>query len=104
VRYLIAAAARFEWQDSNSNWQEAIGITRDIGRAGLFIETETIPLIGSLLQVRVTLLALEKGGVTLLLSGVGQVRHHQHRPGGGDGFGASVVWHLNTPEREELAK
>jgi len=103
VRYPIISAATFEWQDASGRRHEAMGITRDIGRAGLFIETETVPLIGSLLQVRVTLPAPEKGAVALRLGGVGQVRHHQHWPGGGDGFGASVVWHLNTPKRAEVA-
>lgn len=101
ARYPISAAASFEWQDSNSNWPEAIGISRDIGGAGLFLETETIPPIGSLLHFRVTLPARETGPIVLSLSGVGQVRHHYRYPGGRNGFGASVVWHLTQPERSE---
>jgi len=103
-RYPIAAAARFERQDASGRWQEAIGITRDIGRAGLFVETEALPPVASLLRFTVTLPAAENGAVTLRLGGVGQVRHCQRGPGGGTGFGASVVWHLNPPKPEEQAR
>ena len=100
-RYPIAAAARFEWQDTSGQWREGIGITRNIGRAGLLVEAETLPPVPSFLRCKVTLPVSEIGAVTLRLSGVGQVRHCQHWPGGGAGFGASVVWQLNPPEREE---
>jgi hypothetical protein len=103
-RYPIAAAARFERQDASGRWHEAIGITRDIGRAGLFVEAEVLPPVASLVRFTVTMPASENGAVTLRLGGVGEVRHCQHGPAGGTGFGASVVWHLKTPEPKEPAK
>lgn len=104
ARYPIIAMAKFQRKDASGQWQEVSGISRDIGRVGLFIETEIIPPVAAHLQIRVVLPPQRAGGMTLHLSGVGRVRHHQRRPRGGSGFGASVVWHLTTPEIREKGK
>ncbi|MGA9567469.1 MAG: hypothetical protein WBS19_18225 [Candidatus Korobacteraceae bacterium] len=101
TRYPITATAKFERKDASGQWQEVSGTTRDVGRAGLFMETETIPPVAVHLQFRVVLPAQQAGAMTLRLAGVGRVRHQQRRPRSGSGFGASVVWRLNAPESEK---
>jgi|SRR5664279_1078938 len=97
VRYLIAGAVRFQWLAANGEWEDVVGITSDIGKGGVFIETVSTPPIGSPLKLTVTLHPASKPNITLQLDGAGYVRHVRQEPSEPSGFGASAVFHVEVP-------
>jgi hypothetical protein len=97
VRYLITGAVRFEWQAVDGQWYDDIGITHDIGKGGVFIESDSIPQVGSPLKLIVTLPSASKPNITLPLGGAGYVRHIRQEPSQTTGFGASAVFNVEEP-------
>jgi len=93
TRYQIRGAAWFQWETDAGHLREGMGVTRDIGKAGAFIETPEKPPVGARLKAVVTIASDEKDPMRARLCGAGDVRHVQ--PGGeaGGGFGAWVVFH-----------
>jgi hypothetical protein len=97
LRYLITGAVRFEWQAVDGQWYKDIGITHDIGKGGVFIESDSIPQVGSPLKLTVTLPSASKPNTTLQLGGDGDVRHIRQEPSQTTGFGASAVFDVEVP-------
>jgi len=92
VRYPINGLVQFQWQT-----HDAIGTTRDIGRGGVFIESDSIPPVGSKLIINVTLPAESMSTVTLQLGGIGFVRNMRQELCQIIGVGASAVFHVEVP-------
>jgi|BarGraIncu00222A_1022003.scaffolds.fasta_scaffold319518_2 hypothetical protein len=44
-RYLISGTVRFQWLAANGEWEDAVGISSDIGKAGVFVESESMPSV-----------------------------------------------------------
>ena len=97
VRYLITGTVWFQWLAADGNWYNAIGTTRDCGKEGLFIQSDSRPPMASPLRLVVTLPTTWKSGTSLCLSGTGCVRHIQREPRQASGFGASAVFHTEVP-------
>jgi hypothetical protein len=98
IRYSITGAVRFEWKAVDGQRYEGIGITRDIGKGGVFIESDSIPSVGSPLKLTVTLPSEWTPNVTLQLSGSGTVCHVRQGHRQPSGFGASAVFHVEVPK------
>jgi hypothetical protein len=101
VRYLISGTVQFQWLAANGEWEEAVGITRDIGKSGLFVETDSVPPVSSPLKLIVLLPAGWNKNTVLRLGGNGYVRHVRQEPSQPSGFGASAVFHVEVPTYKE---
>ncbi len=99
IRYSITGIVRFEWQAVDDQWHDDIGITRDIGKGGFFIESGSIPSVGSPIKLTVTLPSESTPNVTLQLSGSGTVCHVRQGHTQPSGFGASAIFHVDVPTR-----
>lgn len=97
VRYLIRGAVWFQLLTENGEWKDAVGITRDIGISGLFVESELVPPVSSALKLTASLPAEWGNDMTVQLRGPGFVRHVRHEPSELRGFGASAVFHVEVP-------
>ena len=86
-RYSMAVPVRFQWRADDGRWHNAIGVTRDIGIAGLFVESTSVPPVDSVLELTVTLPATSKFDTTLQLSCIAVVRHVQQESCQMSGFG-----------------
>lgn len=80
-------------------WHEASGVIRDIGKDGVFVESDSIPSVASPLKLDVTLPAESQGRFALRLRGTGVVCHVRQKPLQTSGFGASVKFQIKAPQR-----
>ena len=71
-------------------------MTRDLGKAGAFIETCDAPPVGSQLKVVVTLQGTMDQGMEARLCGIGTVRHLMTREEDAIGFGAEVSFRTGS--------
>jgi hypothetical protein len=94
VRYPITVAVSFQWQVVDGRLDSSIGTTRDIGKAGLFVESESVPPVDSVLKLIVTLPALGNFDTTLHLAGTAVVRYVQQDTCQTSGFGAVAVFRV----------
>ena len=97
VRYPITGEVQFQWHSRDGQRYDGIGIARDIGKGGAFIESDSTPPVASVLRLTVTLAAESKSDVTLQLVGVGFVRYVRRDSCQKIGFGASAVFHTEVP-------
>jgi hypothetical protein len=97
ARYPITGLVQFQWRARDGQTHDAIGTTRDIGRGGVFIESDSIPPVGSTLTITVTLPAESMTNVPLQLGGAGVVRNVRQESCQTIGFGASAVFHVEVP-------
>lgn len=97
VRYLIRGVVWFQSLTANGEWKDGVGITRDIGISGLFVESELVPPVSSALKLTASLPAGWGNDMTVRLRGSGFVRHVRHVPSELRGFGASAVFHVEAP-------
>ena len=97
VRYPINGLVQFQWHATDGQTHDAIGTTRDIGRGGVFIESGSIPPVGSTLMISVTLPSESISTATLQLGGAGVVRNVRQESYQTIGFGASAVLHVEVP-------
>jgi hypothetical protein len=95
LRYPISGLVQFQWRGADGH--DTIGVTRDIGKGGVFIESDSIPPVASVLKLIVTLPAESKGDVTLQLGGIGVVRNVGRGVCQKRGFGTSAVFHVEIP-------
>lgn len=95
-RYPISGLVEFQWQATDKQWHDAIGVTRDMGKDGLFVESESIPPVASVLKLIVTLPAEPKAHVVLQLGGVGVARNVRHGAFQKRGFGALATFPAKT--------
>ena len=97
TRYLIPAPIHFRWETRDGHWDSAIGITRDIGTNGLFVESESVPPADAVIKLSVTLPARPKFDRTFQVKGTAHIRHVQQEPCQTSGFGVVAVFHPDTP-------
>ena len=101
VRFPITGTVRFEWQTADGQWYEGIGITDNIGKGGVFIESDSIPEVGSPLKLTAVLPSQSKPNISVQLGGTGYVCHVRREEYPTIGFGASAVFHLEVPPASE---
>src|SRR5664279_1492007 len=75
VRFRLRGDAWFVWESIDGTRGEGGGLTRNIGRAGAFIETSQVPPVGSQLRLIVTLRGTVDDGMEARLCGVGTVSY-----------------------------
>jgi hypothetical protein len=97
TRYKIRGAAWFQWETAEGIRREGGGVTRDMSSAGVFIETSAMPVLGSPVEVVVTISAGSKEDLQVGFSGAGEVRHIQEDPPSASGFGAAVTFRTRGP-------
>jgi hypothetical protein len=97
ARHLITGRVWFQWQTADGNWYGGVGTTRDIGKAGVFVESESTPPVASPLKLIVVLPTGWDSDTSLCLSGSGDVRHVLQEPRQKSGFGASAVVQKEVP-------
>ncbi len=98
ARYLITGMVQFRWQAVDGQWYDGIGLTRDIGKNGVFIESDSIPPVGSPLTLIAILPSESKPEVTLQLSASGHVRHVRREQYPTNGFGVAADFHVGFPK------
>jgi hypothetical protein len=59
VRYRLGAAAVFSWEGPEGTPLKGEGITRDIGRGGVFVFSAICPAVNSFVRLRVLLHQIE---------------------------------------------
>ncbi len=101
ARHLIAGRVWFQWQSAERIWFDGVGTTHDIGKAGVFVESESTPPVASVLKLIVVLPTGWKTDTPLCLSGVGHVRHVRQEPSQTKGFGASAIFRTEVPMSAE---
>lgn len=94
ARYPIVGAVSFRWRGVNGRWCEATGLTRDIGKTGVFVECESLPPASSFLELAITLPTLWERHSNLCLRGAGIVRYLRLDINSWRGYGASIVLHV----------
>jgi hypothetical protein len=97
ARNLIIGRVWFQWQAADGNWHDAVGSTRDIGEAGVFVESESIPPVASTIKLIVVLPTVWEADTTRCFSGFGHVRHVRQNSRQKSGFGASAVLQKEVP-------
>ncbi len=97
LRYPITGRAWFQWQSADGGWHDGIGITRDIGKSGVFIESDSAPPVGSAFKLIVALPAGWESRSTLCLRGSGHVCHILWEANQTAGFGASAAFNVEAP-------
>jgi len=97
VRHSVTGAVHFQWRGRDGHSYDGTGVTRDIGKGGLFIESDSIPPIASMLKIVVTLPAKSQADPTLQFSGIGFVCRLKPEPCPMSGFGVSAVFHTELP-------
>lgn len=100
-RYPIVGVAWFQWKESDGRRCTGSGVTRNIGKAGIFIECESLPPKAATLKLDVELPVNRSGSATLRLRGTGDVRHVQSALSAPGGYGAAVILHMETSATEE---
>jgi len=97
VRYSMTVPVRFQWRADDGRWHNAIGVTRDIGVAGLFVESASVPPVDSVLGLTLTLPATSKFDTKLHLSCIAVVRHVQQESCQTSGFGVVADFYPSLP-------
>jgi hypothetical protein len=97
ARRLINGRVWFQWQAAEGNWHDAVGSALDIGEAGVFIESASIPPVASSVKLVVVLPNVWEADTTRCFSGFGHVRHVRQNPRQTSGFGASAVLRKEVP-------
>ena len=96
-RFKLKGDAWFQWEAADGRHGEGEGVTRNVARAGAFIETSSTPPVYSKLRVIVTLRGRVSEKMTARLCGVGFVRHvRSSEQGVMVGFGAAVPFHTQS--------
>lgn len=104
ARYYVAGAAWCEWLTADGRRHEGWGVTRNMGMVGAFIESDSLPPVGAVLTLVVTLRTKWQTCITVCLRGAGDVRHVQQGPCQASGYGASVAFHTAAPESLRFTK
>lgn len=99
TRFGLKGEAWFEWEAVDGRRGEGEGFTRNVGRAGTFIETDDAPPVSALLRVIVMLRGRVDDGMEARLCGAGSVRHVVKHGGDAVGFGAEVIFRTDAPSQ-----
>ena len=97
-RYPLSAPALFMWAPREGKPQTGQGVTRDINTAGVYVQTDAVPPVGSRIQMEIVLPKLGDPGPGMHLSGEGIVLRSELSSAGGaaasaGGFAASVQFY-----------
>jgi hypothetical protein len=97
VRYPIISPVIFQWRAADGNWHDGIGTIRNIGEDGCFVESESIPPVGSALRLTANIPAQWDSATTLRLTDLGYVRHMRLDFNQKCGFGTSSLVRGQVP-------
>ena len=97
ARYPIAGTVSVRWKAPDGQWHHADGVTRNIGKDGVFIVCESGPNVASTVQLVVTLPTHSRAHGPVCLRGTGNVRHLQRDSMRAIGFGAGAEFQLELP-------
>ena len=97
TRFWLRGEAWFVWEAVDGRRGQGEGVTRNIGKAGTFIDTDDTPPSVAQLSVVVTLRGNRADGMEARLCGSGSVRHVLKHEGNAVGFGAQVLFRTEAP-------
>ena len=97
TRFHLQGEAWFEWKTSAGPRREGVGTTKNVGREGAYIETDTAPPAASNVKIIVTFCSGQSDEFQVRLCGCGTVRHVQGQITRNEGFGAWVPFHNEPP-------
>ena len=100
-RYPLNAPAQFIWALREGKPQTGQGVTRDINTAGVYVQTDALPPVGSRIQMEIVLPKLGDTGPGLKLAGEGVVLRREPSSATGvaasrGGFAASIQFYPET--------
>jgi hypothetical protein len=100
-RYPLSAPVRFMWAPREGKPQTGQGVTRDINIAGVYIQTNALPQVGSRIQMEIALPKLGDTGPGMQLAGEGVVLRSEPCSATGvaappGGFAASIQFYPET--------
>jgi hypothetical protein len=101
ARYPVAGAVWFQWKEADGAQHAGSGVTHDIGKAGVFVESESLPPLATTIRLDVGLALDWSPNAMVRLRGVGDVRHLRSKACARSGYGAAVVFHIETSATEE---
>ena len=97
MRFKLHGRAWFEWESPDGERHQGEGITRNVSRAGAFIETQEPPAVATPVRVIVSLCEAGRQGMQARLCGIGEVRRLCNGAPESVGFGVSVVFRTEVP-------
>lgn len=103
VRYSLTGTVQFRWR-ADGRRHHGVGIVRDIGKGGIFIESDTLPILGSPITLLVMLPYKSTPLVMLQLSGSGYVRHVRQSAYPKRGFGVAADFRVDLSNSTGNAK
>ena len=100
-RYPLSAPVRFMWAPREGKPQTGRGVTRDINIAGVYVQTDALPPVGSRIQMELVLPRLGDTGPGMQLAGEGVVLRSEPCSDTGvaaspGGFAASIQFYPET--------
>lgn len=102
TRYPITGAIWFAWEAPDGQRHKSNGVSRNVGKEGAFVVCESVPPIGSPVELMVTLPTRSRDQGPVCLCGSGNVRHVQREDLRVIGFGVCVEFQLELPMSAEL--
>jgi len=97
TRFQLRGGAWFEWQTTAGPRLEGVGTTRNVGREGAFIETDTVPPVATDVKIIMPFCSGQSDEFQVRLSGCGTECHVQGPITGNEGFGAWVTFRNEPP-------
>jgi hypothetical protein len=97
-RYQLSAPAIFLWAPLDGKPQSGLGITRDINTFGIYVQTDEMPAVGSLVQMEIVLPKLTENGPGMHLHGEGVVLRCDYLGIHHSGFAASAQFYPDVPD------
>jgi hypothetical protein len=97
-RYRLTAPAAFMWAPPNGTAQSGRGVIRDINTFGVYVQTDSMPPIGALLQMEIVLPKLTDSGPGMRLHGEGIVLRCDYGGAVECGFAASAQFYPESAD------
>jgi hypothetical protein len=99
----LAAPALFLWASENGRSQSGHGVIRDINASGVYIQADSLPAPGALVQLDILLPKMVNSGPGMHLCGEGAVLRVERGCGKGNeakpgGFAVSVQFYPNASD------
>ena len=95
TRYSLKKMALFSWALKAGEPQSGQGVTRDINDSGVYVLTDELPQVGSLVQLDILVPELPGSYLGMHLLGDGVVIRVEHHGATQGGFAASVHFYAH---------
>jgi hypothetical protein len=97
-RYRLSAPALFVWSSHDGKPRSGKGVTRDINTFGVYVQTDSLPSVGSRIQMEIVLPKLADASPGMHLQGEGFVLRCEYGASPQRGFAASAQFYPEATE------